>query len=42
MIYMSYVITEQILEDYKEYLIEEEKSKATIDKYTTFPADISE
>lgn len=30
---MSYVITEQILEDYKEYLIEEEKSKATIDKY---------
>lgn len=30
---MSYIITEQILEEYREYLIEEEKSIATINKY---------
>lgn len=30
---MSYIITEQILENYREYLIEEEKSIATINKY---------
>ena len=30
---MSYIITEQILKEYREYLIEEEKSIATINKY---------
>lgn len=31
---MLHIITEQILENYREYLIEEEKSIATINKYT--------
>lgn len=31
---MAYIITEQILKDYIEHLIEEEKSIATIKKYT--------
>ncbi|MCX4366041.1 MAG: tyrosine-type recombinase/integrase [Bacilli bacterium] len=30
---MKYIITEQIIEEYKKYLIREEKSKATISKY---------
>lgn len=30
---MEHIITEQILTEYKKYLIEEEKSAATISKY---------
>lgn len=31
---MSHIITEQILDEYRKYLIDEEKNIATINKYT--------